>query len=151
MSTIRTASMRGFGGSTGLAGFDAAPEFPLGGNNEVLVKRIGMGLDFNPLAASGDDRKHCHPCSDDEHVVLQLRCILLGCRLLRERPRQHKFTFEDRTAGFDAAIQCGPHPMNAWMPHVLLDVYDLLTGRGLKPFSVQLFSRFPKLHNQIAR
>jgi hypothetical protein len=33
----------------GLAGFDAPPEFPLGRDNEVLIKRIGMGFDFHPL------------------------------------------------------------------------------------------------------
>jgi hypothetical protein len=41
--------------------------------------------------------------------------------------------------------------MKIWVPQVLLDVYDLLTGRGLKPFSVQLFSRFPELNDQTAR
>src|SRR5438046_1104535 len=61
----------------GLASFDAAPEFRLCGDNEMLVKRIGVGLDFNPSTAAGDDRKNRGPCSDDEHVVLQLSCVLL--------------------------------------------------------------------------
>ena len=39
----------------GLAVFDAPPELPLGGDNEVLVKRIGMGGDLYPLAAAGND------------------------------------------------------------------------------------------------
>jgi hypothetical protein len=41
--------------------------------------------------------------------------------------------------------------MKIWVPDVRLNVYDLLTGRDLKPFSVQPFSRYPELHNQIAR
>ena len=54
MSTIRTASMRGLRRldaeqARGLAALDAAPEFPLGGDDEVLVERIGMGRDLDPL------------------------------------------------------------------------------------------------------
>ena len=63
ISTTRTASMRGFGGSTpnragGLAAFHAAPKFALGSDNEVLVKGIGMGGDLHPFAAAGDNRQH---------------------------------------------------------------------------------------------
>ena len=36
------------------------------------------------------------------------------------------------------------------MADMLLDVYDLLTGRGLKPFSIQLLSRVSELNDQIA-
>jgi hypothetical protein len=52
MSTMRTASMRGLGGSTprGLAFLDTAPEPPLRGDDEVLIERIGMGLDLDPFA-----------------------------------------------------------------------------------------------------
>ena len=89
MSTMRTASMRGFGGSTpnrrwGLAALDTTPELPLSGDDEVLVERIGMGLDLDPPTAAGDDREHGRPCRHNPHVVLQLRHILLGGRLLRE-------------------------------------------------------------------
>ena len=37
-----------------LATFDTAPELPLGGDNEVLVERIGMGGDLDPFAAAGN-------------------------------------------------------------------------------------------------
>ena len=40
-----------------LAIFHTAPELPLGRDNEVLVKRIGVGRDLHPLAAAGDDRE----------------------------------------------------------------------------------------------
>ena len=48
ISTMRTASMRGFGGSTpnrrrGLAALDTAPELPLRRDNQVLIERIGIG------------------------------------------------------------------------------------------------------------
>jgi hypothetical protein len=50
--------MRGFGGSTqigeGLAALHAAPELPLGRDDEMLVKGIGVGGDFHPLSAITD-------------------------------------------------------------------------------------------------
>ena len=59
ISTMRTASIRGFGGSIpnragGLAALDTAPEFPLGGDDEVLVEGIGVGGDLDPFAAASD-------------------------------------------------------------------------------------------------
>ena len=42
----------------GLAALDTAPELALGGDNEVLVERIGMGGDLHPFAAAGNDRQH---------------------------------------------------------------------------------------------
>jgi hypothetical protein len=44
-----------------LAGLDAAPEFPLGSNDKVLVERIGMDLDLHLLAAPGDYGEHRRP------------------------------------------------------------------------------------------
>ena len=63
MSTMRTASIRGFGGSTpnrrrGLAVLDTAPELLFRGDDQVLVERIGMDRDLDPFAAAGDDREH---------------------------------------------------------------------------------------------
>src|SRR5215471_21636504 len=37
-----------------LAALDTAPELPLSRDNEVLIKRIRMGGDLNPFAATGD-------------------------------------------------------------------------------------------------
>ena len=42
----------------GLAALHTAPELPFGGDNEVLVERIGMGGDLDPFAAAGDHREH---------------------------------------------------------------------------------------------
>jgi hypothetical protein len=41
----------------GLATLDAAPELAFGGDNEVLVQRIGMGGDFHPFATASDNRQ----------------------------------------------------------------------------------------------
>ena len=74
MSTMRIASIRGLGGSTPnrrrrLAILDAAPELPLGGDDQVLVERIGVGRDLDPLAAAGDDREHRGPWPPTTHIL----------------------------------------------------------------------------------
>jgi hypothetical protein len=33
---------------------DTAPELALGGDNQMLIERIGMGGDLDPFAAAGD-------------------------------------------------------------------------------------------------
>src|SRR5215472_2953151 len=70
--------------SRGLAVLDAAPELPLGGDNEVLVEWIGMGSDLNPFAAAGDHREHRAPCRNHPHIVLQLWHVFFGRGLFRE-------------------------------------------------------------------
>ena len=67
----------------GLAILDAAPEFPFGGNDEVLVERIGMGLDLDPFPAPGNHRKHRTSGSHNPHIMLQLGHVFFDGRLLR--------------------------------------------------------------------
>ena len=67
-----------------LAAFDASPEFALGSNNQVLVKRIGTELDFNPLATAGNDRKDRRSRRYDPHVMLNLRSVFFDSPFLRE-------------------------------------------------------------------
>ena len=38
----------------GFAALDTAPEFPLGGDDEVLVEGIGVGGDLDPFAPASD-------------------------------------------------------------------------------------------------
>ena len=152
---MRTASIRGFGGSTpnrrrGLAALDTAPELAFGGDNEVLVERIGMGRDLDPFAAAGDHGKHRRPRRHHPHIVLQLRHVFLGRRFLRERPGQHELGFEHRAAGLDPAIERSCHPAQRRMPDLPLDVGDDLTGIGLVPAPVQLLGRQPELDDEVA-
>src|ERR1700722_11371665 len=44
-----------------LAALNAAPKLPLGGDNQMLIKRIGRHLNLDPLAAAGNHRKHRSP------------------------------------------------------------------------------------------
>ena len=89
ISTIRTASILGLGGDTkqarGLTVLDASPELPLGSDNQVLVKRISMGGDLDPFAAAGDYGEDSVPGRHHPHIVLQLRHVLRGRHLFRER------------------------------------------------------------------
>ncbi|MGY4237907.1 hypothetical protein ACVIIW_006854 [Bradyrhizobium sp. USDA 4449] len=40
-----------------LAALDAAPELSFGGQQQVLVQRVGVDLDRDPLAAAGDESR----------------------------------------------------------------------------------------------
>ena len=68
----------------GLAALDAAPELPLGRDDQMLVERIGMGGDLDPFAAAGDHREHRSSGRHHPHIVLQLRHVFLGGRFFRE-------------------------------------------------------------------
>jgi hypothetical protein len=56
-----------------LAILNAAPEFLLSREQEVLVEGIGRDGDLKPFAASGDDREHCRLGVYDPHIVLVIR------------------------------------------------------------------------------
>ena len=146
---MRTASMRGLGGSTPnrprrLAVLDTAPEFSFGSDDEVLVERIGMGGDLDPFAAAGDHREHRGPRRDHPHVVLQLRHVLLGGRLLREGPGQHELGLEHGAATLDPAIEGGSHPAQTRVANVPLDIGNDLPGIGLVPAPIEVLGGRPR-------
>src|SRR5580704_727775 len=49
---------------------DTAPELALRGDDEVLIKRIGVRHDFDPLAAAGNDREYRGAGRNDPHIML---------------------------------------------------------------------------------
>ena len=57
------------------------------------------------MIESTDCRGIGHP-----HVVLQLRHVLFGRRLLGERPGQHELGLEHRPGPLDHAVEGGRHP-----------------------------------------
>src|SRR5439155_20019982 len=65
ISTTRTASKRGRGGSTpnrrGVSPFCTQRQNFFGCDQKMLVQRIGVDGNFDPFAAAGDDRQHCGP------------------------------------------------------------------------------------------
>jgi hypothetical protein len=133
-----------------LATLDAAPELALGGDDQVLIERIGMGEDLHPLAAPGNHRQHRGSGRYHPHIVLQLRHVFFRGRFRRERPRPHELGFEHRIAALDPAIQSRPHPTQRWMTDLLLDVGDHLHGIGLIPAAIEILSSKPELNEQIA-
>src|SRR5262249_21628735 len=57
--------------SRGLAILNAAPEFFLGREQEVLVEGISRDGDLHPFAAAGDNRKYRRLGVNDPHIVLE--------------------------------------------------------------------------------
>ena len=49
---------------------DAAPELFLGGDYQVLVERIGLSFDLDPLATAGNNRQDGRPGGDHPHIGL---------------------------------------------------------------------------------
>jgi hypothetical protein len=134
----------------GLATLDTAPEFALGSDDQVLVERIGMGLDLDPFAAPGNDREHGGARGHHPHIVLQLWCVFFHRRFLGEIPRQHELGLEHRLTALDAAIKSSRHPPQHRMAHSPLDVSNRLAGIGLIPAPIEVLGHHPKLHHQIA-
>ena len=112
----------------GLATFNSAPELPLGGDDQVLVQRIGMGSNLDPFAATGDHREHRTPGRDHPHIMLQLRHVLFGRCFFRERPGQHKFGLEDRPGPFDLPVERRRHPAQHRMADMPLNIGKNLAG-----------------------
>ena len=133
----------------GLPTLDAPPELALSGDDQVLVERIGMDLDLNPLAAAGDHREDRSPCGHDPHAMLQLRHVFLGGRLFRERPRQHEFGLK-HVAAFDPPVEGCRHPSQGRMSAPLLDISDDPPGIGLVPAPVKFLGGQTELHDQVA-
>src|SRR5499427_7693168 len=93
-----------------LAALDASPEFLFRRQKKVLIERIGWYLDLDPLPAAGDNREHRGGGIGDPHIMLELGHVLLRRCLLRERPRQHEFSFKHCAGAFDDAVQRRRHP-----------------------------------------
>ena len=134
----------------GLAALDAAPEFPLRRDDQMLVERIRMGRDLDPLATASDHREHRAPRRNHPHIVLQLRHVLLDRRLFRELPRQHEFGLEYGAAALHPSIEGSPHPVQYRMPDMALNIGKDLPGIRFVPAPVQVFGHQAKLNDEIA-
>ena len=121
----------------GLAALDAAPEFLLCGEEQVLIEAISGDRNLDPLAASGDDREHRQLGVGDPHVVLQLGHMFFGRPFFGERPRQHEFGLENRPGGLDHAVEGGRHIADHWVPHPALDVGKDLACIALVPDPIE--------------
>src|ERR1700747_1986486 len=137
MSTMRTASSRGLGGSRpnrrGLTALDAAPELLLGRQEKMLVERIAVDRDLDPLSAAGDDRKNRAAGVGYPHVVLPLGHMFFGRRFLREIPGQHELCLEHRPDLLNPAIQRSTHPFVNRVPDTPLHVLDGIAAVALVP------------------
>ena len=85
----------------------------------------------------------------DPHVVLQLRHMLFGCRLLRKRPGQHELGFKHRTTGIDETVEGRGHPFVHRVLHLSLNILDDVTGVALVPAPIEFFGHRAELNDQI--
>src|SRR3954464_10459487 len=116
----------------------------------MLVERVGVNLDLDPLSTAGNYRQHRRSRRDHPHVVLELRHVLLGRRLFRESPGQHEFGFKYCARLFDDPIQGSGHPSVDGMSYVLLDVVDRHPAVALIPSAVQLLCDDAELDDKVA-
>src|ERR1700679_2193530 len=54
---------------------DTAPELPFLRHDKMLIERIGMSQNLDPLPSPGDNREHRGPRRYHPHIVLQLRHV----------------------------------------------------------------------------
>src|SRR6266567_8716474 len=132
-------------------GFDAAPELFLGREKEVLIERVGRDGDLDPLAPTGDNRKHRHLDVGDPHIVLELWHVFFRRRLLGKRPRQHEFGFEHRPGLYNDAVYGRSHPPNHRVADSALDILEGLARIALEPVPIEGLSHDHELDDQVAR
>jgi hypothetical protein len=71
-------------------------------------------------------------------VVLQLRHMLFGSGLFRERPGQHEFGLEHRAPSVDEAVERRRHPFMDWVQD--LPLQSLMAWPVLRSYQVRLRS-----------
>ena len=77
----------------------------------MLVERVSMGLDLDPLAAAGDRRRYRGLGNVIPRILLQLRHVLLrGPASSESDHEQHGFGFEHRAAFLDPPVESRPDP-----------------------------------------
>src|SRR5262245_61617985 len=137
MSTMRTASIRGRGGSArtrwGTSPIATAPEFLFGRHEDVEIKWVHGNRDLHPFAPASDDREHRGTEVGDPHVMLELRHVLFGGSFLREGSRKHELVLEHRLRALHDSVEGGHHPRNCRMPDPALHVADPSAGAALIP------------------
>ena len=83
--------------------------------------------------------------------MLELRHVLLGRRLFRERPGQHELGLKDRPLALHEAVKRGRHPADYRMLNAPLDVFDGLAGVALVPVPIEVFGHEAELDNEVTR
>jgi hypothetical protein len=74
-----------------------------------------------------------------------------GCRLFRERPRQHELGFEYGSNPFHETVQGRRHPRDCGVLHAALDVRYSPTGVAFVPGAIEFLRCCAELHNKVVR
>ncbi len=134
----------------GLAILDAAPEFLLRGQEQVLIERIGGYRDLDPFAAAGDDREHRQLGIGDPHVVLQLGHVFFGrpssendhgSMNLASNTAPVASTMPSRVAAIQRTTGCFTR---RWTRG------EDLAGVALEPVAIEGFGHDPELDDEVA-
>ena len=128
------------------SGLHAAPEDALNLQQDGLVDGIRLDFDQDPLGPAGQDREVGPAGSGHEHVVLELRHVLLGGALVREVPRQHELRLEDSRLLGHHPVESGSHPVDLWVADEALDLSELTPGLALEPMAIEVLGRAPELN-----
>ena len=101
-----------------LAALGTAPELPLGGDNQVLIERIGMGQDLHPLASSRNHREHRGPSRHHPHIMCS--CGMYFVAATSSENATAAWWLENRIAARHPAVQGRRHRFERRMEHPLL-------------------------------
>ena len=137
-------------GARRVPGLNAAPEPALGGDQKVLVERVGGDGHLDPFAPAGDDREDRRPGVGHPHVVLQLGHVLFGRRFFGERPGQHELGLEHRVEVVDEPIEGRRQIAMHRVPNPALNVGDDASGVALVPGLVERLGGDAELDDEIA-
>ena len=105
-----------------LAALDTPPELSLGGDDEMLVKRIRRDLNSNPLAAAGNDRKYRSPSRDNPRLCCS--CGAYFSTAASSENDQGSMNLASKTApvALDPAIERRSHPVQGRVADMSLNI-----------------------------
>jgi hypothetical protein len=118
-----------------LPSLDAAPELPLGGDDEVLTEWIGVGFDLNPLPAAGDDRKSRCPGRDDPQCC---SCGMYFSAAASSENDQGSMNLASKTVPVASMRPSSVAAIQQTVLDMLLHVHNGLAGIDLIPAAIEL-------------
>ena len=155
ISTIRTASMRGRGGSTPKRRGGS----PLSTQRQNFFSAVSRRCWYRQSAGMVISTHLPPPVMiestaelgvGDPHVVLQLGHVLFRRPFFGERPGQHEFRLKNRPSGLDHAVQGRGHPTHHRMLHAALDPRQSLAGIAFVPKAIEGLGGEAELDDEVA-
>jgi len=136
----------------GLAALDAAPKFPLGRDDQVLIERDRHGAVISThLPPPVITEKAPRSWAATTHMLCWSWGMYFSTAASSEKYRASmNLASKTAPAALNPTIEGSCHPRSTGMPNMALDVGKYLTGIGFIPASVQVFRDHSELHDEIA-